>query len=65
MEGGSSDADGQSFVTNRYIDGIKRYIREHAPSLTIADLFDDLAVAGYFGGIFTNTNKSTVFRWMD
>src|SRR5262249_15010072 len=26
-------------VTNRYIAGIKRYIRECAPSLTIADLF--------------------------
>ena len=54
-----------SLVTNGYIDGIKRYIREHVPSLTIADLFDDLAVTGYFGGIFTNANKSTVFRWMD
>ena len=54
-----------SRVTNGYIDGIKRYIREHVPSLTIADLFDDLAVTGYFGGIFTNANKSTVFRWMD
>ena len=39
-------------VTKRYIAGINRYIREHVPSLTIADLFDDLAVAGYFGGTF-------------
>jgi hypothetical protein len=52
-------------VTNRYIVGINRYIREHVPSLTIADLFDDLAVTGYFGGHFTNANKSRVFRWMD
>ena len=52
-------------VTNRYIAGINRYIREHAPALTIADLFDDLAVTGYFGGNFTNALKSTVFRWMD
>jgi hypothetical protein len=52
-------------VTNRYIAGINRYIREHVPSLTIADLFDDLAVTGYFGGLFTNAHKSTVFGWMD
>jgi hypothetical protein len=52
-------------VTNRYIAGVKRYIQEHAPSLTITDLFDDLAVTGYFGGHFDNAHKSTVFRWMD
>ena len=52
-------------VTKRYIAGINRYIREHVPSLTIADLFDDLAVTGYFGGNFTNARKSMVFRWMD
>lgn len=52
-------------VTNRYIAGIKRYIGEHAPTLTINDLFDDLAVTGYFGGHFTNALKATVFRWMD
>jgi hypothetical protein len=52
-------------VTKRYITGINRYISEHTPSLKITDLFDVLAVAGYFGGNFTNANKSTVFRWMD
>jgi hypothetical protein len=52
-------------VTKRYITGINHYIWEHAPSLTIADLFDSLAVTGYFGGNFTNANKSTVFHWMD
>jgi hypothetical protein len=52
-------------VTQRYIAGIKRYIRENVPSLTIADLFDDLAVVGYFGGHLTNVHKSMVFRWMD
>ena len=52
-------------VTKRYIAGISRYIREHVPSLVIADLFDDLAVAGYFGGHFTNAHKSMVFAWMD
>jgi hypothetical protein len=52
-------------VTKGYIAGIDRYIREHVPSLTISDLFDDLAVTGYFGGIFTNDRKSMVFRWMD
>ena len=52
-------------VTNHYIAGINRYIRERAPALTITDLFDDLAVTGYFGGNFTNALKATVFRWMD
>ena len=53
-------------VTHRYIAGIKRYISEHAPALAVSDLFDDLAVAGYFeGGHFTNALKATVFRWMD
>jgi hypothetical protein len=52
-------------VTNRYIVGISRYIKDHAPSLTIGDLFDDLAVAGYFGGLFNNDNKSMIFHWMD
>ncbi len=52
-------------VTNRYIAGINRYIREHAPALRITDLFDELAVAGYFGSNFTNALKAKVFRWMD
>jgi hypothetical protein len=53
-------------VTHRYIAGINRYIREHASALRITDLFDDLAVTGYFaGGHFTNALKATVFRWMD
>ncbi len=54
-----------TYVTNRYFAGIKRYIRDHAPGLTVTDLFDDLAVTGYFGGHFTNALKATVFRWMD
>jgi hypothetical protein len=52
-------------VTKRYIAGINRYIREHTSSLTMPDLFDDLAVTGYFGGSFPNDRKSMVFRWMD
>jgi hypothetical protein len=52
-------------VTNRYIAGINRYRRERAPSLTVKDLFDDLAVVGYFGSNFTNENKSRVFHWID
>jgi hypothetical protein len=52
-------------VTKRYIAGIKDYIIKHAPSLAIADLFDALAVTGYFGGHFTNANKSKIFHWMD
>ena len=56
---------GNPDVTKRYISGINRYISSILPSLTITDLFDVLAVAGYFGGNFTEANKSTVFRWMD
>src|SRR5262249_9178085 len=41
------------------------YLAERAPSLTLTDLFDDLAVAGYFGGSFTNSNKAMIFRWMN
>ncbi len=52
-------------VSHRYIAGITRYIGEHVSSLTVADLFDDLAVTGYFGGLFTNAHKSTDFGWMD
>lgn len=52
-------------VTNRYLEGAKRYIREHTSRLELTDLFDDLAVTGYFGGSFENAHKSTVFRWMD
>jgi hypothetical protein len=56
---------GVTDVTKRYIAGINRYITDHAPSLSMTDLFDDLAVTGYFGGNFTNTHKSIVFGWMD
>src|SRR5262249_50065274 len=52
-------------VTIRYLAGVKRYIAECAPKLTITDLFDDLAVTGYFGGSFDNAHKATVFQWMD
>lgn len=52
-------------VTLSYITGINRYLRDHAPDLTLTDLFDDVAVTGYFGGHFTDVNKLAVFRWMD
>jgi hypothetical protein len=52
-------------VTKRYIAGINQYIRQYSPSLTITDLFDDLAVTGYFGGHFINAHKSMIFHWMD
>ena len=37
-------------VTNRMIAGAKQYIAEHDHSLIIADLFNDVAVTGYYGG---------------
>jgi len=52
-------------VTHRYIEGVKRYITDHAPTLTITDLFNDLAVAGYFGGHFANAYAAITRRWMN
>jgi hypothetical protein len=46
-------------VTNVYLEGIKHYIKTHAPTLSVRDLFDDLAVAGYWGGILFHSNRST------
>jgi hypothetical protein len=53
-------------VTKRRISGAIQYIREHAPSLMLNDLFNDLAIAGYFGGwMFKPKNKAMVDGWMD
>jgi hypothetical protein len=52
-------------VTNRMIAGVKQYIEEHDRSLKIADLFDDIAVTGYFGGNLVAAQKTTVMNWMD
>jgi hypothetical protein len=56
---------GDPNVTNRFLAGVKDYIREHAPSLIISDLFDDLAVDGYFATNFDDAQKSKIFHWMD
>jgi hypothetical protein len=53
------------YVTNRLLEGVKLYISEHAPGLTVPDLFDDLAVTGYWGGGFKKENKAKVLEWMD
>ena len=37
-------------VTNDILSGINTYITEEAPSLTLNDLVDDIAVVGYWGG---------------
>ena len=52
-------------VTNRMLAGIKQYLSEHAPTLTVSDLFDDLAVTGYWGGAFKKDSKAEIFGWMD
>ena len=46
-------------VTNVYLEGITHYIKTHAPTLTVRDLFDDLAVTGYWGSILFHPNRST------
>lgn len=47
-------------VTNDFITGVNRYITDIQPSLTINDLFDDGAVAGYFGGNLLNGTAKAV-----
>lgn len=55
-----------TYVTEQMIVGVSRYIKEHAASLTVADLFDDLAVTGYWGGEdFTKDRKAEIFALMD
>jgi hypothetical protein len=52
-------------VTRRMIAGINQYIKEHDLSLKLTDLFNDLAVTGYFGGNFSKAQKITVLDWMN
>ncbi len=52
-------------VTNKILLGVKQYLSEHAPTLTASDVFDDLAVTGYWGGAFRKDNKTQIFTWMD
>src|SRR5262249_40598565 len=47
-------------VTNRFLAGVKDYIREHAPSLMISDLFDDLAVDGRSGPGYLNRISASI-----
>jgi hypothetical protein len=54
-----------TYVTNAVIEGARHYIQESAPSLTLSDLFDDLAVTGYWGGSFIEAHISIVCGWMD
>lgn len=52
-------------VTNDIISGVNTYISEHAPSLTINDLVDDLAVVGYWGGNLEEEYTAISQAWMD
>jgi len=52
-------------VTNYAIAGAKQYIEEHHHSLTIADLFNDVAVTGYYGGNLGKDQATVVTGWMD
>jgi hypothetical protein len=52
-------------VTLRYIRGIRQYIDDHAPKLIINDLYDDLAVTGYWGGSFVDMYAPITRRWMN
>jgi hypothetical protein len=52
-------------VTNRMIAGVNQYIEERDHSLKIGDLFDDIAVTGYYGGNLGEDQKTIVTGWMD
>lgn len=52
-------------TTNRMIEGVNTYIAEHAPEITIRDLFDDVAVTGYWGPRFEEERKAETFALMD
>jgi len=52
-------------VTNGMLAGIRQYIADIGAPFAVSDLFDDLAVTGYWGGPFTNENKARVLGWMD
>ncbi len=52
-------------VTNHMIAGAKQYIAEHDHSLMIADLFNDVAVTGYYGGNLGKDRTTVVMGWMD
>ncbi len=52
-------------VTHRMIAGAKQYIEEHDRSQAIADLFNDIAVAGYFGGNLGKDQRATLMGWID
>ena len=52
-------------VTNDIISGINTYISEHAPSLVLTDLVDDLAVVGYWGGNLEEEYTAISQAWMD
>jgi hypothetical protein len=52
-------------TTTRMIEGVEAYIAEHAPGLTIRDLFDDVAVTGYWGPRFEEERKAETFALMD
>lgn len=54
-----------TYATERLLAGAKRYVAEGDGAFALTDLFDDLAVTGYWGSNFTEKNKPTVFAWMD
>lgn len=51
-------------TTNQIIEGAQTYISENAPNLTLQDLFDDIAVTGYWGHGFTEEKKAETLALM-
>ncbi len=53
------------FITKQMLLGAQEYISTKAPDIKLTDLFDDLGVTGYWGGVFTDKFASTTKRWID
>lgn len=53
-------------VTEALIAGAKQYVSDHAPSMSVSTLFDDLAVTGYwYGPLYSRDRRTEIFSWME
>ena len=52
-------------VTNDIVAGVNQYISEEAPTLTINDLLDAMAVTNYWGGNLISAHASISQAWLD
>lgn len=53
------------YITKQMLVGVQQYISTKARDVKITDLFDELGVTGYWGGIFTDKFAPITKRWID